>query len=87
MSRVLPLLGRHLDPAVAQVLDQLLHRPRVAHHVVLAVEEERRGGDGGAAEGADAGVELVNGVAPGDAEVQQAGLSYERLPLGEYSFS
>lgn len=86
MSRVLPLLCRHLDAAAAQVLDKFLHRSRVTHHVVLAVEEERGSSDGGVPEGADARVELVHRVPPEDAEVKQARLSYQRLPLWKYGF-
>lgn len=86
VSRVLPLLRRHLYAALAQVLDQFLHGSRVTHYVVLAVEEERGGGDGGAPKGTDAGVKVLHGVPPEDAEVKQAHLSYQRLPLWKYGF-
>lgn len=86
VSRVLPLLCRYLYAAVAQVFYDFLRGSCVTHHIVLAVEEERRSSDRGAQKGTDARVKVVHCVALEDPEVKQARLSYQCLQWWKYSF-
>lgn len=87
VCRILPLLRCDVDPAFPPVLDQFLCDLSVAHHVIVAKQEQSRSGDGGFPEDVDAHVEVVHRLPFEHEKVQQTCLFHQLLPAWKYSLA
>lgn len=87
MCRILPLFCRNIYPTFPPVVNHFHHTLRVTQSIVLTKEEECRSHDRSVPKRVDASVEVVHCLPFKNAEVEQAYLFHQSLPLRKYSLA